>query len=203
MPRPGHWVIIAGKAPTAFRAKRREVLVPTLKQLQRTQPDAELRWFEGGRLWASPDEAEAARLQRGPKRPATWRPGGEHKDPRARFELSRDEKRARFKRRRTFGSAEPGGKPYSGERPSSGPKSYSGSKPYGAKPHSGPKSGSGAKPYSGARPHSRTTGGSGTRPYSGGKSPSGARPYSANRTRPGSKPPPRRQGPRGPRKGPK
>jgi|AP12_2_1047962.scaffolds.fasta_scaffold74743_2 hypothetical protein len=125
MPLHGHWVIIAAKAPTAFRAKRRETLVPTLKQLQRTQPDAELRWFEGGRLWSGPAEAEAARAERRrmPKRPADWRPGGDHKDPRARFELSRDEKRARFKRRRTFGSSEPGsGKPQPGARPYSGPK---------------------------------------------------------------------------------
>ena len=100
MPRHGHWVIIAAKAPTAFRAKHRETLIPTLRQLQRTQPDAELRWFDGGRLWASPAEAEEARRRPpGPKRPAAWRPGGDHRDPRARFELSRDEKRARFKRR--------------------------------------------------------------------------------------------------------
>ena len=34
MPRFGHWVIIAANAPTAFRAKQRDTLVPTLKQLQ-------------------------------------------------------------------------------------------------------------------------------------------------------------------------
>jgi hypothetical protein len=101
MPRHGHWVIFAANAPTAFRAKHRETLLPTLKQLQRTQPDAVMRWFDGGRLWASPEEAdEARRLRRlAPKRPVGWRPGGEHRDPRARFEISRDEKRARFKRR--------------------------------------------------------------------------------------------------------
>jgi len=112
MPRFGHWVIIAANAPTAFRAKHRETLLPTLKQLQRTQPDAVLRWFDGTRLWASPAEANDARRVRRtvPKRPQTWRPGGEHKDPRARFELSRDEKRARFKRRLRSGPGKPAGK---------------------------------------------------------------------------------------------
>jgi hypothetical protein len=131
MPLHAHWVIIAAKAPTAFRAKRRETLVPTLTQLQRTQPDAELRWFEGGRLWASPAEAEAARAERRrrPKRPSDWRPGGDHKDPRARFELSRDEKRARFKRRLRFDSDKPGAGPkptsrgpQTPRRPRRGPK---------------------------------------------------------------------------------
>lgn len=103
MPRFGHWVIIAAGAPTAFRAKHRDTLVPTLKQLQRTQPDAALRWFDGTRLWVSQAEANEARRvgHRGEKRPAAWRPGGDHKDPRARFKLSRDEKRARFKRQRS------------------------------------------------------------------------------------------------------
>jgi hypothetical protein len=33
------------------------------------------------------------------KRPKDWRPGGEHRDPRARYQLTRDEKRRRFKLR--------------------------------------------------------------------------------------------------------
>jgi len=133
MPRFGHWVIIAANAPTAFRAKHRETLVPTLKQLQRTQPDAVLKWFDGGRLWSSPAEANEAKRQRRqtPKRPQTWRPGGTHEDPRARFELSRDEKRARFKRR--LGARRPG---------SSGPASPDAT---GAHPP-GRKSGKGASP---------------------------------------------------------
>ena len=128
MPRHDHWTIIAAKAPTAFRAKHRETLIPTLRQLQRTHPDAELRWFEGGRLWASPAEAEEARRQRspGPKRPAAWRPGGDHRDPKARFELSRDEKRARFKRRQRRDAVTPkhsSTKPRTaGRRPESQPR---------------------------------------------------------------------------------
>ena len=109
MPRHAHWVIIVGATPTAFRAKDREILVPTLKQLSRTQPDAALQWFERGKLWASPAEANAARraVATRPRRPATWRPGGEHTDPRARYEMTRDEKRARFKRRQRLDATSP------------------------------------------------------------------------------------------------
>jgi hypothetical protein len=107
------WVILVGTVPTSFRAKEREDLVPTFKQLQRTQPEVTLRWFERGRVWENPDAAraasllaaEAAKVRRprrdpelGPPRGKEWRPGGEHKDPRARFELTRDQKRAKFKR---------------------------------------------------------------------------------------------------------
>jgi hypothetical protein len=101
MPRDGYWVIIAAKAPTAFRAKQPATLLPTLRQLQRTQPDAVMKWFESGQLWESPAAAnEAKRVRQSvPKRPAAWRPGGVHKDPKARFELTRDQKRARFKQR--------------------------------------------------------------------------------------------------------
>jgi hypothetical protein len=109
MPARGHWVIIVANAPTAFRAKQADTLVPTLRQLQRTQPDAALRWFDGRRLWNSPAEAADTHRRRrsAAKRPATWRPGGTHEDPRARFELTRDQKRARF-RRRQFGGARKG-----------------------------------------------------------------------------------------------
>ena len=98
------WVIVAGTTPTAFRARTRDVLLPTLHQLQRTQPDTSLRWCERNRLWTSPAEARdalrAGRQQRRTRKP-DWRPGGDHQDPRARFELSRDQKRARFKKRHT------------------------------------------------------------------------------------------------------
>jgi hypothetical protein len=99
-----YWVIVAGAQPTAFRSRYVDDLVPTLKQLQRTQPTAELRWFERGRFWLSPAAAKAAsRAKRATARDrdADWRPGGVHKDPRARFKLTRDEKRAKFKRRST------------------------------------------------------------------------------------------------------
>lgn len=114
MPAPhSFWVIVDGTTPTAFRARQREDLLPTLKQLQRTQPAVVLRWFDRGQLWESPIAASEAlkmkrrlRSDRGPG----WRPGGSHVDPRERFQLTRDQKRARFKRRRFAkpGSGEPG-----------------------------------------------------------------------------------------------
>ena len=54
------WVIVSGFDSTAFRAREREDLLPTLKQLQRTQPDAVIKWFERGRLWEAPLEAVEA-----------------------------------------------------------------------------------------------------------------------------------------------
>lgn len=96
------WVIVVGNQPTAFRAREAEDLVPTLKQLQRTQPDVEMRWFERNKLWPSPDAAaEALRAQRRSptRRGRDWRPGGSHVDPRAKYDVSRDQKRARFKKR--------------------------------------------------------------------------------------------------------
>lgn len=102
--RHAYWVIVTGTDATAFRAREREDLLPTLKQLQRTQPDAVLKWFERNRLWASREEAEAAKRVRrrpSPPRGRDWRPGGSHIDPRARYRQTRDQKRARFKRRAT------------------------------------------------------------------------------------------------------
>lgn len=112
------WVIIAGKTPTAFRANYKEELLPTLTQLQRTQADVSIRWFARGRLWDSPIEEHAA-LKAARLAPRTrtrdWRPGGLHKDPKARFELTRDQKRARFKKRQSRPPRPPRGRP-------SGPK---------------------------------------------------------------------------------
>ena len=102
------WVIVTDSAPTAFRANTPEELLPTLKQLQRTQPDAVLKWFSRGQLWESPVAAsEALRVKRKTRRSPenSWRPGGAHSDPRAKYALTRDQKRARFKRRQ-FGPAQ-------------------------------------------------------------------------------------------------
>lgn len=96
------WVIVDGQTPTSFRSRQQEDLLPTLTQLKRTQPDVRLMWFERGRLWASPDEARAALIAKRSSptgRPRAWRPGGDHKDPRAKYDISRDERRARFKAR--------------------------------------------------------------------------------------------------------
>jgi hypothetical protein len=102
MSRVRFWTILIGDEPTSFRATVETTLVPTLKQLQRAHPQAVLRWFEAGRLWSSPDEAR--RALRAASRPAErrsddWRPGGEHRDPRARYKVPRDVKRRRFAQR--------------------------------------------------------------------------------------------------------
>ena len=99
----GHafWMILVGGVPTAFRADDRDSLVPTLHQLQRKQADVTLRWFDRGRLWNSPAEARDSltmERRRPDKRGRDWRPGGEHKDPRDKYKITRDEKRARFKK---------------------------------------------------------------------------------------------------------
>lgn len=100
----GWWVILDGATPTAFRARIRDTLLPTLHQLHRTQPNVTLRWVERGRVWESPDQARdaalaARRKPKAPGRPREWRPGGQHRDPRQRYELTRDQKRARFRAR--------------------------------------------------------------------------------------------------------
>ncbi len=91
-PRYAYWTILAGGLPTAFRAAERDDLMPTFRRLQEKHPDAELKWFSRGRLWDSPEAARqewAAEARRRddahPPRGKTWRPGGEHRDPRQPF----------------------------------------------------------------------------------------------------------------------
>ena len=116
-PRFAYWTIIAGGLPTAFRAAEREELLPTFKRLQEKHPDAEMKYFARGRIWASPEEArQAADAARQRRKPPTrdWRPGGEHRDPRQRFKDAKtarnaDRRRQRFERRGT-------GKPPGGRR---------------------------------------------------------------------------------------
>jgi len=99
-PRFAYWTIIVEGKPTAFRAQDRDDLVPTFKQLQSKHPDAVMMWFARGRLWPSPEDARAAEQRGGAeRRNKDWRPGGEHRDPRARFDIPRDEKRRRFAER--------------------------------------------------------------------------------------------------------
>lgn len=103
-PRFSYWTILAGGLPTAFRAGTRDELLPTYKRLLEKHPDAEMRWFARGKLWESPEEAQAA--LRKPRehvdrtsaaRGRGWRPGGEHRDPRQAF---KDAKTARNQRGR-------------------------------------------------------------------------------------------------------
>jgi hypothetical protein len=99
MPMFRYWTILIGAEPTAFRAKDAEELIPTLRQLQRTQPTAVMKWCESGRLWDSPESAQAERDARAAEwrsRDRQWRPGGEHRDPRDRFKVPREVKKRRI-----------------------------------------------------------------------------------------------------------
>jgi hypothetical protein len=89
-PRFAYWTILIDNGPTAFRARDPQELLPTLHQLRRTNKIVTLKWFARGRLWDSP-EAERETQREARRRPAErrgkdWRPGGAHKDPRARFD---------------------------------------------------------------------------------------------------------------------
>src|SRR5438874_5906161 len=87
-PRFAYWTILIDDRPTAFRARDQADLLPTFHQLQRTNPHIAFKWFARGRLWASPEEARDAQRRPKPRpdsRGREWRPGRDHKDPRARF----------------------------------------------------------------------------------------------------------------------
>jgi hypothetical protein len=87
-PRYSYWTILIDGAPTAFRAADEADLAPTIAQLRRTNADVVLKWFSEGKIWDSKDAQQLARRRPRPERPKrekTWRPGGKHEDPRARF----------------------------------------------------------------------------------------------------------------------
>ena len=99
-PRFSYWTILAGGLPTSFRAAERDDLLPTLRRLQERHPDAEMKWFQRGRLWASPEEAQNA-FQKPPEpRGRDWRPGGEHRDPREQFKKQKRERNQALRKRR-------------------------------------------------------------------------------------------------------
>lgn len=83
-PRYAYWTIFIDNRPTAFRARDREDLWPTVVQLRRTNSDVVLKWFARGRVWESREAEIDARQRPKDKRDRTWRPGGTHKDPRDR-----------------------------------------------------------------------------------------------------------------------
>ena len=131
-PRFSYWTILVGGLPTAFRAAERAEIEPTFKQLQHKHPDAELRWFARGKLWASPEEARETleRLKAQGRRPNTegrdrsWRPGGSHRDPRQPYKdaKKRDNQRRRERRfefkKKGSGLQAPGSRPPApGSRP--------------------------------------------------------------------------------------
>jgi hypothetical protein len=59
-PRYAYWTILIDKKPTAFRARLREELLPTVNQLRRTNTDVTMMWFARGRLWESPEQERDA-----------------------------------------------------------------------------------------------------------------------------------------------
>lgn len=91
-PRFAYWTILAGGLPTSFRAADREDLLPTLRRLQERHPDAEMRWFQRGKLWESPEAAREALQKIIAPRGRDWRPGGEHRDPRETFKKNKRER---------------------------------------------------------------------------------------------------------------
>lgn len=114
-PRYAYWTIVAGGLPTAFRTAEREELLPTFKRIQEKHPDAEMKYFARGRLWASEEDARAAaEARRAPdRRPESrgrdWRPGGEHRDPRQKFKDAKKDRnlewrKQRFERRQPSGT---------------------------------------------------------------------------------------------------
>jgi len=106
-PRYAYWTILIDDRPTAFRAREKSELLPTFHQLQRTNPHIAFKWFARGRLWESPEQAHEAQRRPKPRlepRSRDWRPGGEHKDPRARF-------KHRAKPDRRVRTSRPPGKP--------------------------------------------------------------------------------------------
>ena len=87
-PRFAYWTILIDGKATAFRARERDELLPTFNQLARKNADIVMKYFSRGRLWDTPEQARwaATRMTKPrPKRDASWRPGGRHKDPWARF----------------------------------------------------------------------------------------------------------------------
>src|SRR4051794_4591185 len=100
-PRFAYWTILIDNKPTAFRARDQQELLPTLAQLKRKNEHVELKWFAQGRLWDSPEAQHAAgRRPQAPseKRGDDWRPGGQHKDPRARFDKEAQRRKKREQR---------------------------------------------------------------------------------------------------------
>lgn len=132
-PRFAYWTILIDGQPTAFRARDAQELQPTLAQLRRTNKDVVLRWFARGRLWESPQAERDAGRKPKPveKRGAGWRPGGQHKDPRAvwqdRKKQRNQERRAEKHERRERGHAprNRAAKPGFGNRPRQEHKPFS------------------------------------------------------------------------------
>ena len=70
-----------------------------LRTLAKAALDSKNRYSLSEETESAAQQARLARARAAKSRGRDWRPGGEHKDPRAKYKLTRDQKRARFKRR--------------------------------------------------------------------------------------------------------
>ena len=61
-PRFAYWTIILDGIATSFRARERDEIMPLFNQLKKKNPGALLKWFSGGKLWDSPEQAKEERL---------------------------------------------------------------------------------------------------------------------------------------------
>ena len=162
-PRFAYWTILIDGQPTAFRAHEREELLPTYNQLARKNSVLAMKWFAHGKLWDSPEAELAAR--EGPrvpfeKRNREWRPGGEHKDPRARFDKKKVHRQHTSEKPRSEPSEKPAPKPYVAEifKPGADRKPFG--KPF-RKPFAKPGGAPGSRPWSNKPPRA-----GGDRPWS-------------------------------------
>jgi hypothetical protein len=99
-PRHAYWTILVDNQATAFRAHEPDELLPTLNRLKATHASVEMKWFERGRLFDSREQARRE-LQQAPaeRRDRSWRPGGDHRDPRQKYRDARKAKWQRFKQK--------------------------------------------------------------------------------------------------------
>jgi len=114
-PRYSYWTILAEGLPTSFRAADRDDLLPTLRRLQERHPDAEMKWFQRGKLWSSPEDAQKAFQKVPAPRGRDWRPGGDHRDPREPFQKKKRE-RNQARRKERFARTHRGADGQSGDR---------------------------------------------------------------------------------------
>lgn len=84
--------------------------MPTFQRLRAKHPDAEMKWFQRGRLWDSQETARADARQTAARedlragRGRDWRPGGNHRDPKQKYKDAKkarnlDRRQDRFERR--------------------------------------------------------------------------------------------------------
>jgi len=196
-PRYSYWTILAGGLPTAFRAAEREDLLPTFNRIRDKHPDAEMKWFARGQLWASPEAAQEDLERVRMRRDRDWRPGGAHRDPRKRLkeaprggDKSRREDRPQRPKDPRPKDPRPKDSPLTGPSPTR-PRP-TGPRPPGPRPP-GPRP-TGPRPTGPRPPGPRPTGPRPTGPRPTGSRPTGPRP--AGPRPPGSRPSrPRGDGP--------